>query len=81
MRFVQSLPYPIQSNSHHSSSFTTATAAAAANADNRVGMGMMGGEGLETIDEVMLLDGLRECSRPVYEDSLPHNDVGMIMSE
>ena len=83
MRFVHTLPYTIQSNTHHSSSFTTTTtttavAAVAAAVGNRMGMNMMNGEGLETIDEVMLLEGLRECSRPVYEDSLPHSEVGIV---
>ena len=41
------------------------------------GLGGLGGEKgmLETIDELSLLDGLKEWARPVYEDPLPHPQV------
>lgn len=41
------------------------------------GLGGLGGESgmLETIDELSLLDGLKEWARPVYEDPLSHPQV------
>ena len=41
------------------------------------GLGGLGGESgmLEIIDELSLLDGLKEWARPVYEDPLPHPQV------
>lgn len=40
-------------------------------------VGGLGGESgmLETIDELSLLDGLKEWARPVYEDPLSHPQV------